>query len=369
MNFPNIQSSTLPAVRTWRHRAPLAGLLLALAACGSSSSSNDNSSAATTPVPAARLTPKVVVINMFGGESAPFKEPLALTRKVTVKGLSSRYPDVLCNTDDVCQLTTDMGYANAASSISALLYNSQLDLRQTYFIVAGIAGINPRLGTVGSAAWAKYAVDYSLSHEIDAREIPAGWAYGYFGIGTGSPTEKPKFDYHTEVFKLNAALADRAYALSKGVQLSDSAEAQAFRARYPQAPANQPPAVIQCDTASGDTWYAGTTLSARAEDWSRLLTDGAAAYCTTQQEDNSTLEVLRRGAAAGRVDFERVMILRSGSDMDRPYPGQSSSDGLVNYAEQGGFVPATRNLQLTTAPVIKEIVANWSAWSKGLPAQ
>jgi purine nucleoside permease len=366
MNFADIKNASLPAMCSHRRNAALASLLLALAACGSS---NDDNNAAVPAVTPARLAPKVVVINMFGGEAAPFKEPLNLTRKVTVKGLSSRYPDVLCNTDDVCQVTTDMGYANAAASISALLYNSRLDLRQTYFIIAGIAGINPKLGTVGSAAWARYAVDYSIAHEIDAREIPAGWPYGYFGVGAASPTEKPAFDYQTEVFKLNAALADRAYALSKSVQLSDSAEAQAFRARYPQAPANQPPAVIQCDTVSGDTWFAGATLANRAEDWSRLLTDGAAAYCTTQQEDNSTLEALRRGAAAGRVDIDRVMIVRSGSDMDRPYPGQSNSDVVVNYAEQGGFVPATKNLQLTTAPVIREIVANWSAWSKGLPAQ
>jgi purine nucleoside permease len=366
MNSNAFQTAPLPAMHGRRRNAALATLLLGLAAC---SSSNDGNRAGLPAVTTAHLAPKVVVINMFGAEAAPFREPLNLTRKITVKGLSSRYPDVLCNTDDVCQLTTDMGYANAAASISALLYNSQLDLRQTYFIIAGIAGINPKRGTLGSAAWAKYAVDYSIAHEIDAREIPAGWPYGYFGVSTGSPTEKPNFDYHTEVFKLNAALADRAYALSKSVQLSDSAEAQAFRARYPQAPASQPPAVIQCDTVSGDTWFAGTTLATRAEDWSKLLTDGAATYCTTQQEDNSTLEALRRGAAAGRVDFERVMILRSGADMDRPYPGQSNSDVVVNYAEQGGFVPATKNLQLTTAPVIREIVANWSDWSKGLPAQ
>lgn len=360
---------TLPS-RKRLQRAALAGALAAaiatIAGCGSS---NGSGSANTPVLPAARLAPKVVVVNMFSGEAAPFVEPLALTRKVTIKGLSSRYPDVLCNTDDVCQLTTDMGYANAAASISALLYNSQLDLRQTYFIIAGIAGISPKQGTIGSAAWAKYLVDYSIAHEIDAREIPADWAYGYFGVGTASPTEKPKFDYHTEVFKLNTVLADKAYALSKSVQLSDSPEAQAFRARYPQAPANQPPSVIQCDTVSGDTWFAGNTLATRAEDWSKLMTDGAATYCTTQQEDNSTLEALRRGAAAGRVDVERVMVLRSGSDMDRPYPGQSNSDVVVNYAQQGGFVPATRNLQLATAPVIRDIVTNWSAWSKGVPAQ
>ncbi|MBP0533079.1 hypothetical protein J8J19_23205, partial [Mycobacterium tuberculosis] len=80
-----------------------------------------------------------------------------------------------------------------------------------YFVIAGIAGIDPGQGTVGSAAWARYAVDYGLSHEIDAREMPAGWPYGYFGIGTKGPGEKPPMDYRTEVFQLNETLLQKAY--------------------------------------------------------------------------------------------------------------------------------------------------------------
>src|SRR5215470_11170109 len=37
---------------------------------------------------------------------------------------------------------------------------------------AGIAGINPALGSLGSAVWSDYIVDGDLAHEIDAREIP-----------------------------------------------------------------------------------------------------------------------------------------------------------------------------------------------------
>ena len=37
------------------------------------------------------------------------------------------------------------------------------------------------------------------------------------------------------------------------------------------------------------------------------------------EEDNATLELLRRGQAAGKVDFDRMLILRTGSDMDRPH--------------------------------------------------
>ena len=313
--------------------------------------------------------PKIMIVNMFGAEAAPFIKGLQLTEKYKVPGLSARYPEVLCNREQICQFTTDMGYSNAASSMSALLYASGFDLRDTYFIIAGIAGISPQHGTVGSAAWADYAVDYSLSHEIDAREMPQDWPYGYFGIHTDGPGKKPRFDYRTEVFQLNTALVDRAYRLSQRVVLEDSAAAKAYRASFTTAPANQPPAVTRCDTVSGDTWYAGETLGRRAEDWSALLTDGKARYCTSQQEDNATLEVLRRGQAAGKVDFSRILILRSASDVDRPHPGQSNSDVLLNYASQGGFEPSTANLLLTTQPVIREISDNWKRWKKGLPAE
>nr|WP_208023799.1 purine nucleoside permease [Duganella aquatilis] len=309
-----------------------------------------------------------MIVNMFGAEAAPFVKGLKLTEKRKVPGLSARYPEVQCNREQICQLTTDMGYSNAAASISALLYASGFDLRNTYFIIAGIAGISPRHGTVATAAWADYAVDYSLSHEIDAREMPQDWAYGYFGIHTNAPGQLPRFDYRTEVFQLNTALVDRAYKLSQHVKLSDSDAARAYRASFTTAPANQPPAVTRCDTVSGDTWYAGETLGRRAEEWSVLLTGGKARYCTSQQEDNATLEVLRRGQAAGRVDFGRVLILRSASDVDRPHPGQSNSDVLVNYAQQGGFEPSTANLLLTAQPVLREMTRHWSRWKQGVPA-
>ncbi|MFX8250602.1 hypothetical protein ABTL38_19535, partial [Acinetobacter baumannii] len=87
----------------------------------------------------------------------PFIDRYDLKEKVYISGLSPDAPNMLCNYDGVCQVTTGMGYANAASTISALLYRSKLDLTHTYFVIAGIAGIDPGQGTVGSAAWARYA--------------------------------------------------------------------------------------------------------------------------------------------------------------------------------------------------------------------
>ena len=48
-----------------------------------------------------------------------------------------------CNKADICQVTTGMGHANAAASMTALIFSRQFDLSRTYFLIAGIAGMTP----------------------------------------------------------------------------------------------------------------------------------------------------------------------------------------------------------------------------------
>jgi purine nucleoside permease len=311
---------------------------------------------------------KVLIISMFAPEGKTWLDHLGKTQAIEVAGLSPDYPAVHCNRDDVCVVTTGMGHANAAASMAALVYSRKFDLRKTYFLVSGIAGIDPAQGTLGSAAWARYLVDFGIQWELDAREIPSDWKSGYLGINTRSGSEKPPLDYHTEVFQLNEALLQKAYLLSRDVKLTDSAEAQAYRAKYTTAPANQLPTVIQCDTLAGDTWFSGEALGQRARAWTKLLTDGKGTYCTTQQEDNATFEVIKRAAAAGLADTNRVAVLRAGSDFDRPPSGISNVDNLLNYQQQGGFVPAVNNLYLAGSPLVNAIVKNWAQWNEGVPA-
>ena len=172
---------------------------------------------------------KVMIVSMFGPEGQVWLDNLGPWQTVTVPGLSPDYPNVNCNRDDVCVMTTGMGHANAATSIMALVFSDLFDLRRTYFLVAGIAGIDPARGTLGSAAWAKYLVDFGIQWELDAREKPTDWPTGFLGINTKSPTEKPPLDYRTEVFALNASLADAVYSISRNVKLSDSDEAKVAR--------------------------------------------------------------------------------------------------------------------------------------------
>jgi purine nucleoside permease len=323
----------------------------------------DGTAARTPP-----LEVKVLIVNMFSIEAAPWLDALRPTQDIRVPGLSSDYPSVKCRADAVCQMTTGMGHANAAASMMAVLYSGEFDLRRTYFIVAGIAGIDPMRGTIGSAAWARYVVDSGIAHEIDAREMPRGWQDGYFGILTDGPSEVPKFDYRTEEFRLDEALLQQALSLSKSATLEDSEELRAYRQHYPTAPANQPPAVIQCDTLSGDTWWSGNRLGEFARRWTRLLTGNKGVYCTSQQEDNATLNALTRGAQSGLVDLKRIAVLRSGSDFDRPYPQQSVLDSMQaqRALADAGKVSAV-NLVHAGMPLVEAIVQHWDLWQRGVP--
>lgn len=306
---------------------------------------------------------------MFGPEAKVWLDNLGPWKDTKVPGLSPDYPAVQCNAAEVCVLTTGMGHTNATASVMALLFSRQFDLSRTYFMVAGIAGINPEFGTVGTAAWARYLVDFGIQWEIDAREIPPTWKTGMLGINTKSPTEKPPLDYRTEVFQLNESLLQKAYSLSRSVTLDDGAQARAARAKFSYSPANQPPVVTVCDTVAGDTWFSGTLLSQRATEWTKILTDGKGQYCTTQQEDNATYEALKRGAATKLVDLDRVAVLRTGADFDRPYAGQSAVDNLLNYADQGGFNIAINNLYRAGNPLVQAISKDWASWRDGVPKQ
>jgi purine nucleoside permease len=265
-------------------------------------------------------------------------------------------------------MTTDMGHANAAASIMALTFSNQFDLRQSYFLITGIAGIDPMQGTLGSAAWAKYLVDFGAQWEVDSRERPKEWPSGFVSVGGKSPDDLPHLMNHTEVFELNTKLVDIAFALSKGVHLADSAGARATRAKYTYSPANEPPKVLQCDTLSDDTWWGGNLIGERARVWTKHLTNEKGTYCTSQEEDNATYVSLTRAASAGRIDLLRIAVLRTGSDFDRPSPGQSAFDSLLSFESGGGFVPALDNLYRAGLPLVTNVSEYWQEWRVGVPS-
>jgi purine nucleoside permease len=311
--------------------------------------------------------PKVLVISMFGGEAKPWLEGEALGHKIAVPGLFKPYPDVACSDRGLCLITTGMGYANAASSIEALVFGGKFDLTKTYFLVAGIAGVDPAEGTLGSAHWARFAIDGGLQNEIDAREAPPEWITGYLAFGAPAPGVKSAEGerYGTEIYRLNEDLLQAAFRLTKDVDLADNDVAKVYRAKYSEPAAAAPPQVSICDTISSDTWWHGARLAAAMDAYARVMTDGEATPCTTQQEDNATLTALKRGAEANLLDFNRVAVLRTGADFDRQAPGESAAASLRPPA--GVYLPSIVNAHRVAARLAHAIVDDWATWGSGPP--
>jgi purine nucleoside permease len=305
------------------------------------------------------LAPKVLVVTMFPDETKPWLENEAFPLKITPPGLTKANPDVACSEAGLCVLTTGMGYANAASSIASLVFGGRFDLKETYFIIAGVAGVDPAEGTLGSAHWARYAADAGLLYEIDAAGAPPGWGAGLHAFENGQE------QYGDLVYRLNEDLLQAAYRLSKNVELADNDAAKAYRAKYPEPAAAAPPKVTICDTISSDTWWFGARLAAAMNAHAKDIAGGEARPCTSQQEDNATLTALKRGADAGLIDFGRVAVLRAASDFDREPPGETAVSSIL--ASTGGFPIAVTNAYRAASALAHAIVADWETWKAGPP--
>ena len=162
------------------------------------------------------------------------------------------------------------------------------------------------------------------------------------------------------MYELNVALRDKAIAAASKATLNDSDTAAAFRALYPMAQTKSAPAVIAGDVVSSNVYFAGTLLGERFANYTKLLTNGTASYCTTAEEDNAIGEAILRGTLAGRVDYSRLLMLRTASDYDRPPPGLTSVQALL-YVNQGGFPPAVMNIGLAGIEVVNDILTNWES--------
>ncbi|KAG6851323.1 hypothetical protein C0991_009374 [Blastosporella zonata] len=113
-----------------------------------------------------KIKPKVFIISLFSPEGATWygrPEIDVLAQNITIPGFSPLFPDAHCTSDGfVCQLTTGEAEINAALTINSLLHSSVFDLTTTYFLIAGIAGVNPKYATIGSVTFARFAVQVAL---------------------------------------------------------------------------------------------------------------------------------------------------------------------------------------------------------------
>ena len=280
------------------------------------------------------------------------------------------YHDLRMNQDGVLSVLTGVGTAKAASAIMALGLDPRFDLSQAYWLVAGIAGIDPADGSLGSAAWAEWVVDGDIGYEIDAREIPKDWTTGFVPLRKSVPYEQPRQEPDNgEAYHLNPALVEWAYQLTKDIKLMDSEAMQKERALYPSANAQRAPFVLKGDTLSSSTFWHGKLMNQWANDWVKYHTGGQGNYVTTGMEDSGTLQSLTLLGKGHFVDINRVLVLRTASDFDYPAAGMTAAESLARnkIGQYTGYLPSLDAAWRVGHAVVADIVRNWAQYRATIP--
>jgi|SRR5579862_2284938 len=313
---------------------------------------------------------KVVVVTMFeqgadtGDQPGEFQYWVEREKLDRVLPFPQGNRDLRMNARGILGVVTGVGTAKAAATIMALGLDPRFDLSKAYWLVAGIAGVNPNAASLGSAAWAEWVVDGDLAHEIDGREIPPDWKTGFVPLRRSVPYELPKAPDEGQVYHLNPQLTDWAYRLSREVRLSDDDAMRAEREKFEQANARLAPFVLKGDTLSSSTFWHGKLLSQWATDWVAYHTDGQGSYTTAAIEDTGTLQSLTFLARVGRVDLKRVMVLRTASNFDQQAPGISAAESLSTkrIGRYTAYLPALDAAWRVGRVVVEEIAGNWEKY-------
>ena len=320
---------------------------------------------------------KVVVVTMFergndsgdqAGEFQLWVERLPLPDTLS---FPQGYRDLRFNPEtEVLGMVTGVGSLRAAASIMALGMDTRFDLSKAYWMVVGIAGVDPEDASVGSAVWAEWIVDGDLAHEIDAREIPVEWPTGFFPLGKHLPYQEPtSVSDRDAVFQLNPALVEWAYQLTKNTDLPDQEALQMIRKDYVNHPkAQMPPHVLKGDQLSAMTFWHGKYLNDWANQWMQYWTQGKGNYVTTAMEDSGTLQALQFLHKAGRADKERVLVLRTASNFSMPHEGITAVESMQNENEgYSAYLLALEAAWLVGSEVVKEITDKWNQYEHELP--
>ena len=276
--------------------------------------------------------------------------------------------DLRTNDRGLMGICTGPGVTNSAMVITALGMDSRFDLRKSYWIISGIAGVDPADGSIGSAAWANWVIEGDLSKGIDYREAPEDWPYGIFPTNSKRPNQIGQgFSYKNMAFQLNPSLVNWAYELSKTVKLMDHPEVVEFRKLYKGIPnAQKPPFVMKGDSLGSNTYWHGTILNKWANDWTRLYTNGKGNFVMTNMEDNGIVRALHRLTKVGKVDFERVLVLRSGSNYSAQPPDETAEWSLTApYPAKG--ITAKESCYRVARPVVHALIEGWEDYKETTP--
>ncbi len=172
------------------------------------------------------------------------------------------------------------------------------------------------------------------------------------------------------MFIANGELANWAFQLTKDAELpSDEAvsEESAMYVNHPKA--QESPSVMKGDNIASLTFWHGEILTGWANAWVDYWSDGKGEFVSSAMEDTGTYQSLHYLDKTGRVDVERLMVLRTASNFTMPPPGVTAAENLLK--ENEGYLSidlAVESVYIVGSIVIDEILGNWEHYRDNNPA-
>ncbi len=167
-------------------------------------------------------------------------------------------------------------------------------------------------------------------------------------------------------YPLNQGLANWAFARTKSTPIPDTPALRKQRAAWKGFPnAQKPPFVLMGETLGSVRYWHGPKRTQWARDWVKLWTHGQGVFVMTNMESQQAARTMQTFGKLKMVDRDRVMVLRTASNPSGPAPGV---DALATIGDEApGQLAAYEANYRVGAPVVHEILANWSKYRDSIP--
>jgi len=275
----------------------------------------------------------------MSGEQSAIRNALGLDKQQYVKAAKRC---VYYNEQGVASFLLGIGPSEPAIRLMALSLSGEVDLRDCWVIIAGIAGADPMSASLGSVIWSRCVVDGDLAFDIDGREIPQDWPTGIFALGSNGPGRDVDWAFGQKMaYDLPGEMLERCFAASCNVPLMDSVGIGLERYRYEAfSKAREKPMVGKGGSLACSRFWHGEHHTQWARGWVSQWTRGRDSLVTSNMEDVGTLRALSHLSELGVLAFEKVACARSVSNFCMPPAGKTAAENIAADGKESDRYPA-----------------------------
>ena len=132
--------------------------------------------------------------------------------------------------------------------------------------------------------------------------------------------------------------------------------------------ARKPPFVLSGGHIAAMTFWHGKIKNDWANEWVRYWSDGATDFVTSAMEETGTYQALTYLDNINKVDKQRFMVLRGGSNYTMQPPSLTAAENLLRESDgYSGMELSLENIYLVGSVVIDELLKNWDSHGEKTP--